>query len=252
MAIKSEFSYANALEFANLSNLAYQEEKAFKKSASAMGYKNIKFFNNDGAQAYGMAKDDYVVLAFRGTEPTQFNDIKADLNALPTRAETVSFVHKGFKDEVDKIWPTLHEDIEREADTRTLWFCGHSLGAAMATIMASRCLHNEELNDPVELHTYGSPRVGWRKYVNSLGVTHHRWVNNNDIVTGVPLWIMGYVHHGEKHYINAYGNVRNPSGWQLFKDRLRGMWMGIKKKRIDNFSDHNISDYIKHIDGWKS
>ena len=122
----------------------------------------------------------------------------------------------------------------------------------MATIMASRCLHDVELNDPVELHTYGSPRVGWRKYVKSLGVTHHRWVNNNDIVTAVPLWIMGYVHHGEKHYINAYGNVRNPSGWQLFKDRMRGMWMGIKKKRIDNFSDHSITDYIKHIENWKS
>ena len=26
-----------------------------------------------------------------------------------------------------------------------------ALGAAMATIMASRCLHDEELNDPVEL-----------------------------------------------------------------------------------------------------
>ena len=110
-----------------------------------------------------MNKEDFVI-ACRGTEPTEFNDIKADLNALPTRAETVSFVHKGFKTEVDKIWPKLQEDIEREADTRTVWFCGHSLGAAMATIMASRAKHNDNLNDPIELYTYGSPRVGWSKY----------------------------------------------------------------------------------------
>ena len=99
-----------------------------------------------------------------------------------------------------------------------------TIGAFILGIpLASRCLHDENLNDPIELYTYGSPRVGWRKYVKSLGVTHHRWVNNNDIVTGVPLWLMGYVHHGEKHYLNAYGKVRNPSGWQLFKDRMREM-----------------------------
>ena len=104
MALTNKFSYENALECANLSNLAYQEEKAFKKAASAMGYKNVKYFNVDGAQAYGMAKEDYIVLAFRGTEPTQFNDIKADLNALHVRNELgKGRVHKGFKKEVDDI-----------------------------------------------------------------------------------------------------------------------------------------------------
>ena len=56
----------------------------------------------------------------------------------------------------------------------------------MATIMASRAKFNDELNDPVELYTYGSPRVGWKKYVKSLEVKHHRWRNNNDIVPSVP------------------------------------------------------------------
>ena len=122
------------------------------------------------------------------------------------------------------------------------------LGAAMATIMASRAKHNVELNDPVELFTYGSPRVGWRMYCNSLNVIHHRWKNNNDIVTTVPLAVMGFKHHGTQHYINAYGNVRKPTGWQMFKDRLRGMWMGIKKGKIDNFGDHSMVEYIKHIE----
>ena len=125
--------------------------------------------------------------------------------------------------------------------------CGHSLGAAMATIMASRCKHNIELNDPIELYTFGSPRVGWKGYCNSLNIVHHRWKNNNDIVTTVPLAIMGYVHHGEEHYLNAYGKYRQPTGWQMFKDRWRGMWMGIKKGKIDNFGDHSMVEYIKHI-----
>ena len=113
--------------------------------------------------------------------------------------------------------------------------------------MSSRCLLHLDTLDPKEVYTYGSPRVGWPEYVSSLGIKHHRWVNNNDIVCRVPLWIMGYRHHGEEHYLNTWGNVRQPKGWQRIKDRFRGMWRGIKKGKIDNFSDHSIGDYVKHI-----
>jgi len=27
--------------------------------------------------------------------------------------------------------------------------------------------------------------------------------------------------------------------------------MGIKKGKIDNFSDHSMSEYIKHIENWE-
>ena len=120
-------------------------------------------------RAYRFMNKTDIVIACRGTQPNEFNDIRADLRAVPVMAETVGKVHLGFKQEVDDLWPMVCEDINRKVNLKKqLWFCGHSLGAAMATIMASRCLHNEELNDPVELHTYGSPRVGWRKYVPDL------------------------------------------------------------------------------------
>ena len=252
MSINDMDFKTKSLIFAKLAGIAYSNLKEAKSQAKKLGFTTIEFYDRDGAQAYRFMNKSDIVIACRGTQPNEFNDIRADLRAVPVMAETVGKVHLGFKKEVDDLWPMVCEDISRKANIKkNLWFCGHSLGAAMATIMASRCLHNDELNDPLELYTYGSPRVGWRKYVKSLGVTHHRWVNNNDIVTGVPLWLMGYVHHGDKHYLNAYGKVRNPSGWQLFKDRLRGMWMGFKNKRIDNFSDHSITDYIKHIEEWK-
>lgn len=236
--------------FAKLASIAYMDKKDATKEVKKLGFTTIEFYNRDGAQAYRFMNKNDLVIACRGTQPTEFNDIKADLNAIPVVAETISRVHRGFKQEVDELWPMVLEDIDRKTNKgKKLWFCGHSLGAAMATIMASRC-HLYKGIDPVqELYTYGSPRVGWPTYCNSLGVTHHRWVNNNDIVTRVPLAIMGYRHHGEEHYINAYGQLRNPSGWQRIKDRFRGMWMGIKKGKIDNFGDHNMSDYIKHIEG---
>ncbi len=130
----------------------------------------------------------------------------------------------------------------------TLWVCGRSLGSAMVTMIASRCKHDLNLNDPIELYTYGSPRVGWRKYCKSLNVEHHRWVNNNDIVTRVPLAIMGYKHHGEEHYMNAYGLERKLTPWQRAKDRWRGMWMGIKQGKVDNFGDHSMVEYVSNIE----
>jgi len=46
--------------------------------------------------------------------PTEFNDIKADLRALPIMAETIGRVHKGFKKEVDELWPMMLEGIQSQ------------------------------------------------------------------------------------------------------------------------------------------
>jgi triacylglycerol lipase len=239
-----------SLLFARLASISYNSNiKEVKKQAKKLGFTTVEFYNKEGAQAYRFMNKEDLVIACRGTEPTEFNDISADLKALPVMAETVSRVHRGFKAEVDELWPMICDDLVRTQNrNKKIWFCGHSLGAAMATIMASRCFHYASVPDPEELYTYGSPRVGWRTYVKSLGVVHHRWKNNNDIVTTVPLALMGYVHHGNQHYLNAYGNYRKPTGWQLVKDKWRGIWMGLKKGKIDSFGDHSMAEYIKHLE----
>lgn len=242
-----------SLLFARLSSIAYNDNvKEVKNQAKELGFTEIEFYDRAGAQAYRFQNKDDLVIACRGTQPTCWNDIGADLKALPVLAETVSRVHKGFKEEVDELWPMVREDLEAKQPTQNLWFCGHSLGAAMATIMASRCFKYEAVPDPVELYTYGSPRVGWKGYVVDLGVVHHRWVNNNDIVTTVPYNWMGYHHHGEEHYLNAYGNVRKATGWQRFKDKWRGIWMGLKAGKVDSFSDHSIDLYIAYLEMYAS
>ena len=241
-----------SLLFARLAAIAYCNEAEAKKQVKELGFTTVKLYERDGAQAYRFQNKEDMVIVCRGTEPTCFNDIQADLKAVPVMAETVSRVHKGFKEEVDDLWPMISEDLMNKPVKQNLWFAGHSLGAAMATIMASRCLYCEKLPDPVELYTYGSPRVGWKGYVVHLGVVHHRWVNNNDVVTRVPLALMGYRHHGTEHYMNAYGQVRKHTGWQRVKDRWRGMWMGLKKGSIDNFSDHSMANYIANLEAWNN
>jgi len=236
-----------SLLFAELAQIAYLDEESATKLARKLGFTTVEYYNIDGAQAYRfMNKHDFVI-ACRGTEPKEFNDIGADANAIPVIAETVGRVHGGFKGEVDKLWPQIEDDLSRESKDRDVWFCGHSLGAAMATIVSSRCRGSELCPNPRELYTYGSPRVGWGNYINHHPFTHHRWVNNNDVVTRVPFVIMGYKHHGEEHYLNTWGNVRKSTGWQRFKDRMRGMWRGLKQGKIDNFSDHSIGLYVEYL-----
>jgi len=235
-----------SLLFAELAGIAYCNADKAEKYAKQIGFTTTEFYDRDGAQAYRFQNAKDMVIACRGTEPTEFQDIVADLRAAPVKSETVSRVHKGFKCEVDDLWPKIIEDV-RAIKKQTLWFCGHSLGAAMATIMASRCWYDDSLADPAELYTYGSPRVGWRGFVDTLAVPHHRWVNNNDIVTRVPLLCMGYKHDGKEHYLNAYGQLRHMTGWQRIKDRWRGIVMGFQSGGVDNFSDHSITEYIDHI-----
>jgi len=234
--------------FAKISQLAYYTDKATEKQAKRLGFSVREFYNCSSAQAYLLETDTDIVIACRGTEPHQFADLKADANAWPVVSETISRVHAGFKGYVDYLWPLVEEDMH--SSTKRLWFTGHSLGAAMATLMTYRCEHCSRTQNAEELYTYGSPRVGWPKYIRAFNTTHHRWVNNNDIVTRVPFWIMGYRHNGEEHYINAYGNVRPFTGWQRAKDRFRGIWLGIKKGKIDSFSDHAIGLYVYHCESY--
>jgi triacylglycerol lipase len=239
---------AKSLLFAKLASIAYGDTKEVKKAVKELG------FTNGGAQAYRLESKTDVVVACRGTQPTEFNDIKADLKAIPVMAETISRVHQGFKTEVDELWPLVCLGCgENKIKTKSLWFCGHSLGAAMATIMAARCMADPEVVDPVQLYTYGSPRVGWPAYVKSLKIDHIRWVNNNDIVTRVPFRIMGYRHHGTEKYINSMGDVTPPTLLSnRFSDRMKGMWMGLKKGSIDNFADHSMVNYIEYLERWNT
>lgn len=225
--------------------MSYLSPEETNKAAGKLGFIDGKFFNSDGSQAYMFVTKHDTVLVFRGTEPTEWNDIRADANALTALSETVGRVHRGFKTEADDIWPYIEKELK--SNELPLWFCGHSLGGAMAKICAGRCLVSAIRSEPEELYTFGSPRVGNKEYVRSVDLTHYRWVNNNDIVTRVPPVLLGYRHSGHELYINNVGIVQEVSGWRRVKDRLAGFLGGLVRFRIDQLSDHSTVDYIDHI-----
>lgn len=234
-----------SLLFAELSQIAYMPPGLALTCVQKIGFLESLYFERDGAEAYRFRNQQDCVVVCRGTEPTEWNDVKADANAVTVLAETMGRVHSGFKREVDDLWPMIEEAL---ADNRLpLWFAGHSLGGAMATICARRCKVSKISSNPEGLFTYGSPRVGDRTYLDSCPVIHFRWVNNNDIVTRVPPTWWGYRHCGQEMYIDYKGRVRMVEGWRRAWDRLRGFLRGLRRFSIDHFSDHSIERYIDYL-----
>jgi triacylglycerol lipase len=230
---------------AQCSQIAYMDAKEAKAKYKKLGYTRHKFIEVDGAQLHIIGNKEENVLCFRGTEPGEFSDIKADLNALPDKAQNGSgLVHNGFQEEVNKVWDEVEHFVNtsKQLEGKKFFICGHSLGGAMATIACSR------LQDKADaLFTYGSPRTGTRKFVKSITTPHYRHVNNNDMVTCVPFALLGYRHVGSPRYINYYGRIRNLTTWQRVKDKWRGRWRAFKKGMpFDGAYDHSMTHYCKY------
>lgn len=243
--LKSLSFLRRSLVMAELAMIAYNDEAEAQRAAHAIGFSEAQLVENDGSQAYRFRSEHDVVLACRGTEPTEWNDIQADANAVMSVVGTLGNVHSGFNREVDDLWPML-EDLLRD-NTQPVWFCGHSLGGAMATICAYRCKTCAIASNPEELHTFGSPRVGCKRYVRHAELTHYRWVHNNDIVTRVPPVWMGYRHCGNEIYFDRYGRIRKLTGIWRSRDRWRGLLAALLNWKLDLLEDHSIRLYAQHI-----
>jgi len=226
----------NCHEMAQMAGIAYLDGKEAAKEYEKLGYTKHKFFEKDGAQCHAVWNDRRYVLCFRGTEPDELSDVLADLNAFPDKGIMGGYVHNGFQNEVEKLWPDLQAHYEKNGFQKNFFITGHSLGGAMSTIAASR------FQDSVHcLYTYGSPRVGTRGFIKTIKCPHYRHVNNNDIVTSVPPALMLYRHHGTLRYINFYGYIRKLTFWQKVKDKIRGYKSGI----LDGAMDHSMANYVE-------
>lgn len=235
------FSMEKAESLAVLSDLAYDNPIMWE----GFGFQDVEFFNKDGAQAYGAVKGGIVFIAFRGTEPDQLSDLIADAKAWKDEAVLGGKVHDGFQDELEKIWHDIRYWL-MSYEGQQIYVTGHSLGAAMATIATSR------LPEGTICYNFGSPRVGDQEFKDKFDATYelHRFVNNNDAVTGVPLKWMGFKHVGELHYMNTYGKIRKLTPWQRVKDRWRGTYYAIKNGTwFDGFYDHAMRYYVKNLRG---
>ena len=235
-----------SLLFAELSRLAYASSETVEKIVYEAGIDQCVFIARDGAEAYVFGNRFDCMIVCRGTEPNQWNDIKADANAWTVVSE-VGRVHSGFHTEVNELWPLLEQQVKE--NQRPMWFSGHSLGGAMAAVCAVRCKISPIPSNPQAIFSFGAPRVGDRSYTSFLKVKHYRWVNNNDIVPRVPPRWLGYRHMGQEIYINRRGRISSLRSWFRVRDRFWGLLGSLRLRKLDYFSDHSMVDYIKYVRG---
>ena len=230
-----------ALIAAQLAAYAYKNEKPAITACKKLGFVWVKLISKDGAECL-VAKDrNDLWFAFRGTEPSKLNDVMADLNVMKNVANAGGKVHGGFQQEVNDLWMDVLSELEHNDQLKVrkdVYMTGHSLGAAMATIAATRYI-------PEELFTFGSPRVGGVHFIKNIRCPHLRFMNNNDIVCRIPPAWLGFRHHGKMIYFDRFGNRAPKSTW---KDKFFGVFNSWKRfKFFDAVVDHGMPNYVKAI-----
>ena len=197
------YSPANALWLAELSRLVYrqdQEEVADPPTPTRgeflanAGFSQRAFFLSAETDTQAMlvereADPAFAVLVFRGTEQ-KLRDFVTDLGfGVDALAGNDYAIHEGFRKALESVWPQIESAID--GLTSPLFYCGHSLGGALATLAA------EKLR-PQALYTFGSPRVGNGEFAATLGgLPVFRAVDDWDLVTTVPPRALGFEHVGE-------------------------------------------------------
>lgn len=239
----AEFSARDAWWLAELSLLSYlPEEEMIRAALARAGVTDVEVIEAGSTHCFIAGE----LVVFRGTDDSR--DILSDIDTLPTRSGT-GRVHRGFKAALDVVW----DDVQARLDGREAWFAGHSLGAALATIAATRYEYARAV------YTFGSPRVGDREFFSELAAPVHRVVNNNDIVTRLPP-PLGYRHVGELQYLDADGRLHaDPARWTRIKEQASGhksrtlenvrRWLGGDFEAIpyDSLVNHSPLHYAIHL-----
>lgn len=257
------FDSTNATWLADAALLAYAQPDfawpQFQKASLVPG----KFFSGASTQVYAALTDTFVVVAFRGTEVRDVRDFLID--AVVTDAEFVPAtwagggkVHQGFQDGLDEVWTlpqggglgAFLQSVETGPQgPRVIWFTGHSLGAALATLAAGRFAAANDGASPCYLYTYASPRVGDVNFATAFPLKNVcRFVHDNDAVPRLPPPNLGFKHVGDPWWIDGDGNLVPGAGWLTAPgDTLHGADLDLVGAIKLNLIDHAPIYYATYI-----
>jgi triacylglycerol lipase len=218
---------------AELSRLVYtpfeigpEQEARLAAELMAAGFSKPQCFHDEetGSEALVTTMPDRTILvAFRGTQVTSVKDVVSDALIKLEEWPGPGLVHKGFW----RAYRSLRQKIDDAIGDPPAWklvVTGHSLGAAMATLMAA-------LLPEAILVTFGSPRVGDRTFAKLFeGRDVRRYDDCTDIVARIPPPI-GYAHVSEMRYIDHLGQVHSPPPVDpgIASDRLKGNHLYLRK-----------------------
>jgi hypothetical protein len=215
----AEFSWKNAWWLADAALLAYVKKwEVVKTNLTAARFDTVKPIgaadtkSTKGFFAARSGPSPFAVVAFRGTDRDDPDNAITDGDLFPQPRDGY-IVHRGFALALDQVWasevqPLLTGFLESHPGA-PVYFTGHSLGAALATIAVARFDGGKSV-----LYTIGSPRVGDDEFVKAVLAKSRlvfRFVNSQDIVTQIPheYPLKHYYRHvGFEKYIDRKGVIR--------------------------------------------
>jgi triacylglycerol lipase len=215
-----DFSKNNACWLADAALLAYVKDwNVVTRALRQAKFDDFQAIGTDpgvstkGFIAKRLAPTPFLIVAFRGTDRDDPRNLATDESVGPSECDGC-MVHTGFRTALDQVWTTeVDVTLRRFVETCPqgwVYFTGHSLGAALATIAVTRF---QGAN--CALYTIGSPRVGDDRFcrkVASRTKQVFRFVNCQDIVTLIPLEVpmAHYFHHvGVEKYIDRKGQIHD-------------------------------------------
>ena len=202
------FSRVNAWWMADSALLSYWGREAAEQRFRDRAGLQSAFVERRGTQAYVAWNDRFACVAFRGTESRSILDLVTDARIPFVRWDSPGEqVHAGFKDALEEVWPGLMAVLTTLGD-RPVWFTGHSLGGALATLAGDRFTRvqaSAAFGELGGIYTFGSPLVGDRPFVDGFnarcGDRSFRFVNDQDAVTRVPPPLLGYRHVNHERFV---------------------------------------------------
>jgi hypothetical protein len=168
--------------------------------------------------------DNIYIVSFRGTTKDREDWIR-DLEAWPKKHPQMGYVHAGFLIGIELVSAQILKDLKG----KKVIFNGHSLGGALAILMAA--LFILDGNDPslVTLVTFGAPKVGSYKLKRILNVVTEcrQYRHCLDPVTEVPTFFWFYVHQRTLIKLTENGQIITVED-HFMKDYIRALQNGHK------------------------
>lgn len=242
------YDRGNAWWLAELSRLVYRHDVPEKEPLTPSrqvflakaGLRERRFFNGpkNGGQAILVEceKPAWAAVVFRGTEQ-EIGDFAADLADLRVTPDpNVVDVHSGFKAQFDEIWDAIA--IELAQLDCPIFYTGHSLGAALATLAAAK-------RPAQACYAFGCPLVGNSAFARETQrLPIHRIVGGRDIVTAVPPPQLGFVHAGTEHRI---GIAKTRPALTTTILRVLRTVARIHKEPPRYLADHAPKNYVRRL-----
>ena len=199
--------------------------------------------------------DGDVIAAFKGSSsPRDFlQDAKFLLRPAGGNLAADAFVHAGFLEDFRAIASATLDQLRAQlaAHTRArLYLTGHSLGGALATLIALECRRRHV--SVAGVYTFGQPRTGniaFHAIYNSLLYDYtYRLVHQNDLVPRTPSWLFGYRHCGQEMFLPVGGGAwLNPAlPRKIISDAL-GFYSAYRQHQDVLLRDHFLQAYRNAI-----